>query len=221
MKQINFKENLFSLFPSGILYWPSELILVVADLHLEKSSHYAKYGKFLPPYDSFDTLVKLKKSIGKLKVKKIILLGDIFHDNEAYERLGKESKLILDYITNNFYTIFVFGNHDKGVKIPYVEKCSNYRVKNINFSHQPSNIKFNEIFGHYHPKIYVKFGSKKISKNCFIVTKKKICLPAFGSFTGGLNVKNKVFDNFLEKQRDYYLIGENNIFKHSSKTFNF
>lgn len=220
MKQIYFKENLFSLFPSGILYWPNELILIVSDLHLEKSSYYAKYGKFLPPYDSFDTLVKLKQNLEKLKVKKIILLGDIFHDDKAYERLGKDSKLILDYITNNFYTIFVFGNHDKGIKIPNVEKCPNYKVRNINFSHQPTNIRFNEIFGHYHPKVYVKFGSKKISKNCFIVTKKKICLPAFGSLTGGLDVKNKVFDNFLEEQRDYYLIDEKNIFKYSSKTFN-
>ena len=216
MKKILFKKNHFILMPSGILYWPDEFSLIIADLHLEKSSYFAKYGSLLPPYDSFETLTKLKENLLKLKVDKIILLGDIFHDNGAYERLERKSKLILDYITNNFYTIFVFGNHDKNINIPNTKKYSYYKIKDIIFSHQPSKLGLYEIFGHYHPKAYLKFRNKKISKNCFIVTKKKICLPAFGVYTGGIDVQNKVFDEFLESKRDYYLIDEKNIFKFGS-----
>ena len=61
----------------------------------------------LPLYDSFETLTN-SKNLLKLKVDKIILLGDIFHDNGAYERLERKSKLILDYITNNFLHYFCF-----------------------------------------------------------------------------------------------------------------
>ena len=115
--------------PSGILYWPDEFSLIIADLHLEKSSYFAKYGSLLPPYDSFETLTKLKENLLKLKVDKIILLGDIFHDNGAYERLERKSKLILDYITNNFYTIFVFGNHDKNINIPNTKNILIIKLK--------------------------------------------------------------------------------------------
>ena len=45
--------------PSGALYWPEERMLVVADLHLEKGSAFAKRGVLLPPYDTASTLARL------------------------------------------------------------------------------------------------------------------------------------------------------------------
>jgi metallophosphoesterase superfamily enzyme len=45
--------------PSGALYWPDERMLVVADLHLEKGSAFAKRGVLLPPYDTASTLARL------------------------------------------------------------------------------------------------------------------------------------------------------------------
>ena len=44
---------------SGALYWPARRLLLVADLHLEKGSSYAKRGQMLPPYDSRETLSRL------------------------------------------------------------------------------------------------------------------------------------------------------------------
>ena len=43
----------------GALYWPEERLLVVADLHLEKGSAYARRRVFLPPYDTAMTLAAL------------------------------------------------------------------------------------------------------------------------------------------------------------------
>jgi metallophosphoesterase superfamily enzyme len=45
--------------PGGALYWPSEGVLAVADLHLEKGSSFAKRGVLLPPYDTATTLARL------------------------------------------------------------------------------------------------------------------------------------------------------------------
>ena len=42
--------------PAGVLYWPEEGLLVVADLHFEKGSSYARRGVLLPPYDTAATL---------------------------------------------------------------------------------------------------------------------------------------------------------------------
>ena len=109
-------------------------------------------------------MTKLKEKFTQIKSGQDNSLGDIFHDNGAYERLERKSKLILDYITNNFYTIFVFGNHGKNINIPNTKKYSYYKIKDIIFSHQPSKLGLYEIFGHYHPKAYLKFRNKKFQK---------------------------------------------------------
>ena len=45
---------------SGALYLsPSDDALVVADLHLEKGSSFARRGQLLPPYDTRETLAPL------------------------------------------------------------------------------------------------------------------------------------------------------------------
>ena len=42
--------------PQGALFWPDRRALLVADLHLEKASWFARLGQMLPPYDSIATL---------------------------------------------------------------------------------------------------------------------------------------------------------------------
>ena len=43
----------------GALFWPARQALLVADLHLEKASWFARIGQMLPPYDSIATLADL------------------------------------------------------------------------------------------------------------------------------------------------------------------
>ena len=59
MIEINFDNNKFLLLSDGSIYWPKKKILILGDLHLEKSSFFAKFGNFLP-YDSCETLSRLK-----------------------------------------------------------------------------------------------------------------------------------------------------------------
>jgi hypothetical protein len=47
------------LGPARALVWPAEQALLVADLHLEKASWFARSGQMLPPYDSRETLDRL------------------------------------------------------------------------------------------------------------------------------------------------------------------
>ena len=62
-KQITSEIGLGSLAatldPSGAMYLAAEDALLVADLHLEKGSAFAKRGQFLPPYDTRETLAAL------------------------------------------------------------------------------------------------------------------------------------------------------------------
>jgi metallophosphoesterase superfamily enzyme len=51
--------------PLGALIYEDERMMIVADLHLEKGSSYAKRGVMLPPYDTGTTLARLAVLIAR------------------------------------------------------------------------------------------------------------------------------------------------------------
>ena len=98
MKKLEFCQNTFDIDPHGILIWSKLNTAIVSDLHLEKGSSFAKYGQYIPPYDSLETLIKLEKILSNYVIKKIILLGDIFHDKDGFKRLRKVTVNTLEKI---------------------------------------------------------------------------------------------------------------------------
>ena len=75
--------------PDGALYWAEEKLLVVADLHLEKGSAFAKRGVLLPPYDTASTLGRLARLVEHYAPRVVIALGDSFHDDHGPLRMAK------------------------------------------------------------------------------------------------------------------------------------
>ena len=69
------------------LFWPREAALLVADLHLEKSSFFASHGQMLPPYDSRDTLERLALAVRETGARRVFCLGDNFHYDAGSARL--------------------------------------------------------------------------------------------------------------------------------------
>jgi len=59
----------------GALHWPDEGLLVVADLHLEKGSSFARRGQLLPPYDTTETLARLARLIAHYAPRTVIAPG--------------------------------------------------------------------------------------------------------------------------------------------------
>jgi metallophosphoesterase superfamily enzyme len=66
------------LGPARALVWPAEQALLVADLHLEKASWFARSGQ-MPPYDSRETLDRLD-ALPAPRAARVLCLGDNFHD---------------------------------------------------------------------------------------------------------------------------------------------
>ncbi len=44
-----------------------------------------------------------------------------------------------------------------------------------------------EISGHFHPKMRLSLKGRNVSRRCFVASTTKLILPAYGSFTGGLD----------------------------------
>src|SRR5580700_440764 len=84
---------------TGAAWWPRVSTLIVADLHFEKGSSYARFGQFLPPYDTRATLLRMAEAIGRRTPARVIALGDSFHDPFAAERLGADERGLLQALS--------------------------------------------------------------------------------------------------------------------------
>ena len=102
MKIINFHNHKFHIIKEGILFWLEKEIAIVSYLHLEKASSFASTGQFIPPYDSEETLKKLLNVIDNYKVKKVILLGDTFHDKDAFQRMSSKVRFLFEELIKNY-----------------------------------------------------------------------------------------------------------------------
>lgn len=205
-QSIIFGEHELILSGLGALYWPAQHMLVIADLHLEKGSYYAKRGNPLPLYDTLDTLKRLEHLIAVYKPQRVLSLGDNIHDTQAFLRMSAEgSDLFKQIIASIDEWVWLMGNHDKEV-IPDNDKlsiCTQLEIGNLTFTHDFLPNKPWQIVGHYHPKA----AHKHIRGKCFLVNAQKIMMPSFGSYTGGLNIDSLAFKKIMgdEVFRSYLL----------------
>jgi DNA ligase-associated metallophosphoesterase len=180
---------------SGALFWPAESVLIVADLHLEKGSHYAAKGILLPPYDTRETLARLAAAIDKYGAETIICLGDSFHDGRAAERIGAEELETLAIIQEDREWIWLTGNHDREIAASFGgHVVDELRVSGLTFRHEPSaSLATHEIAGHLHPAARLSYYGHVIRRPCFVGNGLRLVLPAFGTYAGGLNVLDEAF----------------------------
>ncbi len=205
---------------SGALYWPGERTLIVADLHLEKASAAAMRGRLLPPYDTRETLTKLAAVIDRFEPATVVALGDSLHDPEAASRISDADLQILHILQEERAWIWVTGNHD-GVIAPRLggEVCSELRLEGVTLRHEPREGRVtHEIAAHLHPAARVSMFGHTIRRPCFVGNGRRLVLPAFGSFTGGLNVFDRAFHGlFGTDGMQVHVLGEEGLYPVASR----
>jgi DNA ligase-associated metallophosphoesterase len=176
----------------GALFWPARKALIVADLHLEKASWFARAGQMLPPYDSQATLTALTALVRRTQAAELWCLGDSFHDREGCERLPAEARRMLTDLTAALRFVWIAGNHDAGL----VDHCGGEilveaEVDGLTLRHEaePGEAR-PELSGHFHPKLRLTHRGRNVARRCFVMTGTKLILPAFGALTGGLDVRH-------------------------------
>jgi len=189
MVPFSFAGETLQATADGALYWPSQEALLVADLHLEKASWFARLGQFLPPYDSHATLTALSTEIELTGAKRLYCLGDSFHDRFGCERLPANARDLLTDLTSRLDWTWIVGNHDPG----FADHCGGriedeVDIGGIILRHEAIREETRpEITGHFHPKLRVHLRGRQVSRRCFVTSATKIIMPAFGSLTGGLD----------------------------------
>ena len=189
MVPFSFAGRDFLATPEGALYWPEQSALLVADLHLEKASWFARFGQMLPPYDSIATLGALDRDIGRTGAVRLYCLGDSFHDKFGCDRLPADARALLTSLTGRVDWVWITGNHDAG----FIDHCGGRIAEEVHLDgivlrHEAiAQDPTPEMSGHYHPKLRLRMKGRHVSRRCFVASATKLILPAYGTLTGGLD----------------------------------
>jgi DNA ligase-associated metallophosphoesterase len=202
----------------GALYWPEQGLLAVSDLHLEKGSSFAARGMLLPPYDTAATLARLTKLIARYAPRVVIALGDSFHDGGGPARLGAEDRDNISALQRGRDWIWITGNHDPepsdGIGGAFHEA---FTLGALTFRHLPTGVA-GEICGHLHPVARIAQRGRSVRRRCFAADETRMVMPAFGEFTGGLNVRDAAFaDLFGTLAFTAHMLGPDRLYAFAAK----
>lgn len=186
IQNITIDTNKFRLHPSGAIYWEEKQMLLIADVHLGKVSHFRKHGAPVPSNAAFQNLEKLTEISNFFHPETICFLGDLFHSklNEEWQDFEKW----VEYTKAE--VILISGNHDIIPQYLYenlgVKVYDELLLEGFHLTHHPTEIKGTFNFsGHVHPGIRMRgVGKQYLRFACFYKTINSLILPAFGNFTG-------------------------------------
>lgn len=178
------------------IYWPRERALLVADLHLEKASYFARHNQFLPPYDSRETLERLAAQIRQCDARRVITLGDNFHDSAGAARIEPHARGMLDALTRTTEWVWITGNHDPAMEASFGGTVTEeLELGGMVLRHHARKGETRpELSGHFHPQLMLTVRRRRIRRPCAVVSAgrpategARMILPAFGALTGGMN----------------------------------
>ncbi len=206
-----------TLDPTGALYWAAEETLVVSDLHLETGSSYARRGQMLPPYDTGLTLARLAEAVAHHRPRRLISLGDSFHDPYGPERIAPGHRNWLAELCHTIETIWITGNHDHGAAATFGGTAAHEAtIRGVTFRHIPTEGPPDgiEVAGHLHPAAVVTLRNRRIKRRAFIGCARRMVMPAFGVLTGGLPHTDAAFAGLWPKPErpQLHLIGSRQIY---------
>lgn len=168
----------------------------MADLHWGKSEVLQRVGVPLPSSALREDLERLALAASRAGAERILALGDLIHAASGLTALVIEEIAAWRAGVSNLRFDLVRGNHDRRVTLP---SEWNLRVHDggfeegvFRFRHEPeTDTPVNNVSwaGHIHPVAVLRGRYDRVRLPCFVVSERSVLMPAFGSLTGGAEVK--------------------------------
>lgn len=214
-QEIRVSGKAFRAHMSGALYWPAERALIVADLHLEKGAAFARGGQMLPPYDTRETLTRLAITIDHYDPDTVIALGDSLHESGTEQHIDMTDLKSLRILQEDREWIWLTGNHDQTINdIMGGEVLPEITVTGITLRHEPrAGTVTHEIAGHLHPAARLVLNGTSLRRPCFVGNGRRLILPAFGAYAGGLNILSHAIEPlFGTEGRQVWMLGQEGLY---------
>ena len=185
------------LLPERAWRWPALDALVVADVHLGKDQVFRRAGIAVPATVLDEELGALDTLIARHRPARLIVLGDWVHaapiEGEAWaEQVGRwrnrHRQLAVELVP---------GNHDRALS-PWL---AHWRIEEHSEPHGFNGLQLvHEVeleappagmSGHLHPVARFGRGPDRMRLPTFARLDDHLVLPAFGRFTGGMELQDR------------------------------
>jgi DNA ligase-associated metallophosphoesterase len=174
------------------LYWPARRMLVIADIHFGKAAAFRSLGVPVPRGTTTENLDALDALVAEYSAEHILFLGDFLHSRAAHARATQAA--LRDWRNRNpaLRLTLVRGNHDRHAGDPGAELGIEmvdepHNLGPFSFCHHPDLAAPGYVLaGHVHPVYVLATRFDALRLPCFVVGARRMILPSFGAFTGGL-----------------------------------
>lgn len=183
------------LLPERAAYRPGDRTLLVADPHFGKAAAFRALGVPVPGGTTAENLARLTATVERTGAESIVFLGDFFH-----ARAGRAARTLAALAEwrrahPHLDLTLVRGNHDRHAGDPPGEleiRCVDGPLPAAPYAYahhpQPAPACY-VLAGHVHPSVTLRgAGRQRERLACFHLGPHVGILPAFGSFTGTVDV---------------------------------
>lgn len=196
------------LHPAGVAMLPETGTLIVADLHLDKAASFAARGALVPPHDTLATLERLATLVDALRPRSIVLLGDSFHSEVHTLDEAPRAFALIAAMARAADLVWIAGNHDPAPPCALPGRvAAEIEIAGVVLRHMPAQDGRAEIVGHLHPaaRLMTRAGGQR--RRAFLLSARRLILPAFGGLTGALDARNPAIASlFPDRQGAAFLI---------------
>jgi uncharacterized protein len=169
----------------------------------------------IPPYDSTATLALLAVAIAEYDPAVVVSLGDSFHDTDGVNRLHTSLRAQLEALMAGRTWLWIAGNHDPDLpaNLPG-DAVKELALGSLLFRHEPSaGTAPGEVAGHLHPCARIVQRGRSVRRRCFASDGGRMIMPAFGAYTGSLNVLDRAYAGLFRRDGFMaYMIGADRVF---------
>ena len=188
------------LLPEKAVYWPAQRMLVIADIHFGKAASFRALGVPVPRGTTTENLNALDALIEAHGARQVAFLGDFLHARAAHASSTQQAMLAWRATRPGLRLLLVRGNHDRHAGDPAaalgIELVDEpHGIGPFAFCHHPDlETPGYALAGHVHPAWVLATRFDALRLPCFVVGRRRMILPSFGSFTGGHVVTREAGD---------------------------
>lgn len=187
------------LLADKAVYWPAQQTLLIADIHFGKAAAYRRLGQPVPQGTTQANLQRLDALLTQYPSRRLIFLGDFLHAPESRAPATLAQLQVWRTRHPQLEITLIRGNHDRRAGDPpallnIAVVAEPLLLGPFALQHEPDPHPTHHVLaGHLHPAYRLHGrGRQSLRLPCFCIGGRVSLLPAFGAFTGMMEVGAEV-----------------------------